>query len=494
MKHDLDARDKEIDDLKNDADKIRKDYQERFASETSQLREELNTKDKKIGELKAVAAAVATGVAGSGAGVVAGKQLSTNDSNSANDKNEANDERKEIVENLKAELQAKDKLIEELNAKADSELSRGILESSSPINTTAGPTSNAINERDYNAVKRENIELNSELIKLKANNETLSQKFNEFEPLMNNSIIELEKLNNIIQHQQDEIAELTQQAAKSEQHLEEINKLQTENDILHKQLENLKRERAGKRTSTNDKISNISTDINKLVALWRTKKEAASDLDRSLITDESINESSNDEDFANRSVISSVSSVSNNKAFNQLHSQINEMIHINKEQENKNIALQEKIIELTTEMATLKEQSVKANDFEKLEENYRNAMNSMKKTGKALDMSQKELNKQKEQNNTLKSEIEELKLYRASRKNNSRNSVENGNNSGSIGENIANGDGFDEDDEDEDDMKNAHYNFKIKDLEAELFIIKQERDELKENVVSLRKKLINSAK
>ena len=42
-----------------------------------------------------------------------------------------------------------------------------------------------------------------------------------------------------------------------------------------------------------------------------------------------------------------------------------------------------------------------------------------------------------------------------------------------------------------DDIRDAHYNLKIKDLKAELFIIKQERDSLKDDVLQLKKKLLN---
>ncbi|GMM38431.1 Kel2 protein [Saccharomycopsis crataegensis] len=368
----------------------------------------------------------------------------------------------EELEALKQQLAEKDRIIEELNSSTN-ELDRGgVIESSSPI---SGSITGLVSDRDLNAIRRENIELHSELIKARANNETLNQKFQEFEPFMNNSIIELEQLNEVILHQKEEIESLTGQLVQTEALQDEVSSLQTENDILKKELENVKRDRSSKRTITNDKINNISTDISKLVTLWRSKKEITSDLDRSMITDESLSETTaNDEDFANGSVISNFSTNSNSKAFGQLQSQINELIQINKEQELKNHALQEKVAAMTNEMTSLQEQAGKGKDLEKYEENYRNAMNSMKKTGRALEVSQKELNKQKELNSQLRTEIEDLQA---------------------VTDSSMNGD---------DDMKNAHYDFKIKDLEAELFIIKQERDELKDSVVSLRKKLMTGGK
>ena len=43
--------------------------------------------------------------------------------------------------------------------------------------------------------------------------------------------------------------------------------------------------------------------------------------------------------------------------------------------------------------------------------------------------------------------------------------------------------------DDEGVISNAHFNMKIKDLEADLYIIKQERDQLKNNVTALQKQL-----
>lgn len=43
--------------------------------------------------------------------------------------------------------------------------------------------------------------------------------------------------------------------------------------------------------------------------------------------------------------------------------------------------------------------------------------------------------------------------------------------------------------EDADALENAHFNMKLKDLEADLFIMKQERDQLKDNVTALQKQL-----
>lgn len=45
----------------------------------------------------------------------------------------------------------------------------------------------------------------------------------------------------------------------------------------------------------------------------------------------------------------------------------------------------------------------------------------------------------------------------------------------------------------EDDFNSAHYNMKIQDLQADLFIMKQERDQLKDDVNSLKKQLYLAA-
>lgn len=361
------------------------------------------------------------------------------------------------VEALRSQLVEKEKIIQELAAGP-------MIRTSSPLRDDGSP------EMSLNALRRENIELNLELIRLRANNDTLTQKFNEFEPLMSNLMFELDKLNGVIQHQQNEIDALTEKAQSADALTEEISKLRRENELLKHDLEGAKTTRQAKRSLTNEKISSISTDLNRLVTLWKTKKEVTMDLDRSLILDDSLSETTatGDDDFGNRSMMLNMSTSSNSRAFAQLNGQINELILINKEQEATNNELQNKVQNLMVELEDLKKHAGKSDELEKLEENYRNAMNLVKKSGRALDMSQKELNKQRELNNSLRAELEELRLERGT--------IDNGA------------------DEGDDDLKNAHYDFKIKDLEAELFIIKQERDELKDSVLQLRKKLINGSK
>lgn len=361
------------------------------------------------------------------------------------------------VEQLQQELSEKGREIEELHGELlkAQENSREIIESSSPISSN----------KELNGLKIEHITAKAEMVKLRNNNETLQQKLDEFEPFMDNSIAELESLNKVITHQQQMIEDLTEEAGKADGYKDEIARLQSQLEVAEKELQGSKTDRSTKRYSTNDKLTKISTDINKMVRLWQSKKELVHDLDRNLITDESINESANEED-GNRSLLSNTSSSSSTRAVNQLHLQINDLIQINREQETKNDELEALVRELSEKLAS---ENVKSHEAVNHEENYRNAMNSVKKTGKALEMSQKELNKQKDLNKHLQQEMEELKLKR----------------------NVSTSSGQGEEDEDEEDLKDAEFNMKIRDLEAELFITKQDRDELKEQVVAVKKQLIN---
>ncbi|SCU88816.1 LAME_0E01244g1_1 [Lachancea meyersii CBS 8951] len=118
----------------------------------------------------------------------------------------------------------------------------------------------------------------------------------------------------------------------------------------------------------------------------------------------------------------------------------------------------------------------------KLEQNYESSLNSVNYASRALELSQDDLNKYKQENKRLADELEELKY-----KSNDRRDVSITSNDESI---MSVGGGAVGSDS-RNDMRDAPYRLKIKDLKAELFIIKQERDSLNENLMELKKKLLN---
>ena len=112
-----------------------------------------------------------------------------------------------------------------------------------------------------------------------------------------------------------------------------------------------------------------------------------------------------------------------------------------------------------------RELEARQKELQEAHNNYQEVLNSATNASKALEMSQIELDKYRQVNKKLQNELDELKYVQES--NTGNDSFTNG----TAGSN--------------------HYSMKINDLKAELYIFKQERDNLKDEVLQLKKKLLN---
>ena len=121
---------------------------------------------------------------------------------------------------------------------------------------------------------------------------------------------------------------------------------------------------------------------------------------------------------------------------------------------------------------------VKENEIKKIQNDYKESISSMDSASKALMVSQRELEKYKSLNKKLIDELDELKFK-----------------NGVCSENFENG--LRSTEESSNNVKNSNsirenqFNIKINDLKAELFITNQERDDLKSEVLELKKRLLN---
>ncbi|SCU99981.1 LAMI_0G02102g1_1 [Lachancea mirantina] len=122
-----------------------------------------------------------------------------------------------------------------------------------------------------------------------------------------------------------------------------------------------------------------------------------------------------------------------------------------------------------------------AADHTKLEEHYKNSLNSVDNANRALAVCQEELHKMKQEKKRLADELEEWRYKNVQRADTSLTS-----NDDSVGNTSVTGTP-----DPNSEMRDAPWRLKIKDLKAELFIIKQERDSLKDDVLELKKKLLN---
>lgn len=156
---------------------------------------------------------------------------------------------------------------------------------------------------------------------------------------------------------------------------------------------------------------------------------------------------------------------SKDNTIRELQSQVDRLLDVNKDAENQ---LKSK---LETQDKRLKE----------LEEAYKNSVSSLNNTHRALTLSQSEMDKLKDANRKLSTDLDELKLKR-----NMSPKIKN------EGANEDQMNGVTSDTEEDFSEVEAQYSFKIKDLEAELFIASQERDKMREELVSLKKKIYTS--
>ncbi|GME97760.1 unnamed protein product [Ambrosiozyma monospora] len=196
--------------------------------------------------------------------------------------------------------------------------------------------------------------------------------------------------------------------------------------------------------------------------------------------------------------ITSQSNVSNEELVQSLQSQIDELLKIKEGEDQEQLSLRHGY-ESTKRKLT------------DLEENYKQSINSLNNTHRALNVLQTELEKQKASNKQLRNELEEVRLKRKmqSPRNFSTASMDHlgngrsnsltsnsgvGSNSGGPGSVVGGLDSVDEVDIDDriNDLQEevSRSGFKIKDLQADLYIVRQERDQLKDELVTLKKRML----
>ncbi|EGV63081.1 Negative regulator of mitotic exit [Yamadazyma tenuis] len=383
------------------------------------------------------------------------------------------------AEDLKLQLQEKDDVIRELKQQIDPNLLK-IDEENEERDVASNITNNSNSVGELTRYKLERLELNNKLIYLTQENSVLNNKIQEFEPFMNNQVAQLSDFQKIIAKQEEKVKILTQQVRDQEILHKEINNWKSKHDNLELEYNNYRS------IHDNDDISDDEPeqeDVRSINGVDSTNKSILSNS----TTRRSKKDISNQlEHLVNAWNTRNISSASTDRSVNnavdpmvlELQKQLDGLMKISKEQE----------VTSAREISTLRsELDVKLSNLRTYDSNYKDALQSVNNTSKALKLTQEELNNQRSLMEKLIKENNELKLFKkASKRTSTRNplqfpSQEN--------VNIANPIREAENEEDDDALENAHYNMKLKDLEADLFILKQERDQLKDNVTSLQKQL-----
>ncbi|KAG7835332.1 hypothetical protein KL943_002647 [Ogataea angusta] len=314
----------------------------------------------------------------------------------------------------------------------------------------------AMSARSFSDSQR--IALENQILQLTAKNTALLSKVKNYDYVFEERLQKLDRLNLLIQEQERSIKELKSHLRGEAAILARITELDNRIKCAERKsmylcdvvgirdhtTSDISESYADERKRYYLQASQLSENIDKLLKSWK-------DAPREHVLNHLIHDTNS---------LHQLPGAVDGNLTDDLQKQINELIASKKNDE-------EKISKLTDELTMY---SVKVRE---LEDSYRKSYASLKNSHKALTVSQSEIEKYKELNKHLMNELKELQMKSMStsdREMNDRSSVE----SGISGIDAS----FD-----------ARYDFKIKDLEADLFIVSQERDQLKEEIITLKKKL-----
>lgn len=293
------------------------------------------------------------------------------------------------------------------------------------------------------------LEMLNKLTHVILENVDLKQKWARFEPFMNNQIEELSSFQKVIKAQEDRITFLTSQVKLRLALLEQIATLKHEKEDLQLQFSNYKVINApleiGGRNGE-DRDGNyptiLSAKLTDLISLWQASTR-----------------------------IDAISAEEKESAIVALlQTQVEELLKTARvQQELSSVEVQELKKELQTATASLK----------MFENNYRDAIHAAQRTEEALDLTKDELQNKKNTLENLAKQDGGLRLFHRT------------SGSGSIvsDQNV--------DEEDKDNLSAvatkssvaAHYNMKLEEMQAKLFVTKNENELLTATVTSLQKEL-----
>ncbi|GEQ67562.1 hypothetical protein JCM33374_g1227 [Metschnikowia sp. JCM 33374] len=376
------------------------------------------------------------------------------------------------AQNFKQALLAKDSIIEELKLKVPAQQNTDHSGVASETSSHKGLTENI-------RYKLDRLEWKNKLVYIQNENAQLKEKQAHFEPFMNNQIGELSTLQKIIKAQEDRFAQLSTQISTESSLKKEIADLKHKYESLEIEFNTYRNlnpdvfvsdeeDCKGQTSQESDSkasflvngsrkktVSDISSKLESLVNLWQEASRNA---------DSTVSEASQD-----------------NELVKSLQSQIEDLIKTSKTQQT----------DFSDEIKAMKsELQSKIASLKYFEDNYRDALQSVKNTSKALDLTQAEMTSQKHTIEKLSKENNELKLFKRAASVSKKELQA----SDTV---LSNGSSFShfsatsdtEDGDEEEKLTAAHYSMKLKDLEADLYIMKQDRDQLNDQVSALKKEL-----
>ncbi|CCH46472.1 Kelch repeat-containing protein 1 [Wickerhamomyces ciferrii] len=330
-----------------------------------------------------------------------------------------------------------------------------------------------LQDEDENSYKRKHIKLNTDYQILNQKHQQLQSKHEEIESIFESNLIDLSKLNNIIKKQGETLEETQKSLQDQEDWKLKYDELESKFEALNKRFDELSESRSKGFNETNQEVKNLNLGLDSFLSKYLKSNDGSESTE------------------GTRGLKSSTGNIGDSdEVTTSLKNQIDELLKENEDIHTQHKSLTNKLSSFESNQEELESLRLKISELSKIEENYKDSLHSVKNSSRALQVSQNELNKQKELTTKLQQELDELKIFRANRKS-SRNTTPIVNDFAK--KDLPKGTTGTTTDEDEEDFENAHFNLKLRDLQAELFITKQERDELKQDVLDLKKKLLNSS-
>lgn len=284
---------------------------------------------------------------------------------------------------------------------------------------------------------------------LKADNVSLQNRIKEYDVLFNSKFLNIENLNSIIKEQNLKLKEYQTK----DNSTEKFEELEMKYNILKEENSRLKNDLQNSNDDFTKKVDLFSNQLSDMVSEWKNNDDSSNETDKVI---------------SNSGPFHKLNTLENHPTVENLHNTLEQLTNANQDLIDDNIKLKRELEELKGNHLELK------NEIDEIENNYKSSISSISNTNKALELSQKELDKMKDLNNELQEKIEILQFEQKGRII-SEASIQS---EVSIG-----------DDNSKSDYRDTHYKMKINDLKAELFIIKQERDSLKDDVHQMKKTL-----
>ncbi|QLG73023.1 hypothetical protein HG535_0E01070 [Zygotorulaspora mrakii] len=292
----------------------------------------------------------------------------------------------------------------------------------------------------------------------------LTGRIFELESLVNAKFLDADALNQIIKDQSSKLEELEGDISLRD----EFEELKGKNEAASKENEILKARLEEMKAGFKSDVSNCSKQLDVLISRW--KIDSARNMDHH---DEETNTHEK-----GSTILPFGNDFTHQKALKSVQETLDKTLEDFKELRESNLKLGSKHENLKKSYDVLaKEYQEKK---EELENNYNETVNSSTNSTKALEMSQMELEKYQKENKKLREELEELRYTQDLSNGDVSISSANGNMSNSS-TNLTGG-------QPDLNLKFNRFNMKINDLKAELYIMRQERDNLKKEVLDLKKK------